>query len=212
MIQRYAATLRATLAALLVLTLSCAPGRTEPLITQYVGTGSSVSFLTLDFQDNTPNPSYAFGYRYDGAKTGGDLVDALIQGAGLNVGFGSFFQPNDFVNSFAYDGHVQPQPGTPAPDFFWSYWLGTTGNDWSAAPVGLRDRALTNGSWDGWSWTTFDPVTFDPLSQPRTPQAPLPASAVPEPGTLPLAGAALLALLGGTYGFPARRRSSKQAA
>lgn len=210
MIQRYA-TLRAALAALLILALGSAPGRAEPLITQYVGAGSSLSFLTLDFHDNTPNPSFAFGYRYDGAKTGGDLVDALIQGAGLNVSFGSFFQPNDFVNSFAYAGHVQPQPGSPAPDFFWSYWLGTNGSDWSAAPVGLRDRALTNGSWDGWSWTTYDPVTFDAVSAPRTPQASGPAPAVPESGTLPLVAGAALALLG-ACGLPARRRNRRKQA
>ncbi len=209
MIQRYAATLRAVFAALLLFALSATSSRATPLITQYVGAGSSVSFLTLDFHDNTPNPSYAFGYRYDGAKTGGDLVDALIQGAGLNVGFGSFFQPNDFVISFGYQGHAQPGPGA-SPDFFWSYWLGTTGSDWTAAPVGLRDRVLTNNSWDGWSWTTYDPVTFDPISPPRTPQAPGSVPAVPEPGTLPLAGAAFAVLA--AYGLPTRRRRDKQAA
>ena len=212
MIRRRYAAIRAALAALLLFAaLGTAPGHAEPLITQYVGTGSSVSFLTLDFHDNTLNPSYAFGYRYDGAKTGGDLIDALIGQAGLNVGFGSFFQPNDFINSFAYQGHVQPGPGA-SPDFFWSYWLGTNGNDWSAAPVGLRNRVLTNGSWDGWSWSTFDPVTFDPLSQPRTPQVSGPAPVVPEPGTLPLLAGAALAVFGAHGFLPRRRNSRKQTA
>lgn len=201
---------RATVTGLLFLLAGAAsPGRTEPLITQTVGTGSNLSYFVLDFQDNTPNPSYAFGYRYDGAKTGGDLVDAFVRDAGLGATFGSFFQPNDFVIGFAYDGHARPAPGqSPPPDFFWSYWTGTNGTDWTTASVGLRQRTLTNGSWDGWSWTTFDPATFDPVSAPRTPQAQA-AQVIPEPGTAFLAGAAVLGLLGtGSFRERLRRRRS----
>ena len=193
----------AILVALFLAAFCSSPAKTEPLITQFVGTGSSLSYLVLDFQDNTAIPSYAFGYRYDGTKTGGDMVDTLVRDAGLGVQFGSFFQPNDFVISFAYAGHVQPQPGPSDPNFFWSYWLGTNGLDWTPSPVGLRDRVLSNGSWDGWSWSTFDPNTFDPVSPPRTPQ--VSGTAVPEPGALPLMGSVLMGV--GSVAVLRRRRS-----
>lgn len=57
----------------------------RPQITQTVGSGSNESFLVVDFQDGTVDHNYAFGYLYDGSRTGADLIAAVSSGTGLGV-------------------------------------------------------------------------------------------------------------------------------
>jgi hypothetical protein len=144
-----------------------------PQITQTVGTGSSESFITFDFQDGTTDHNYAFGYFYDGAKTGADMLTALTAGTSLNVGYYTGYGPTDphgvFIKSFNLNGHAE----TGTNSDYWSYWLGSDGQKWKFSGVGASGRGLTNGSWDGWSWDAN-----------RANLAPLTPAAVPEPSAI----------------------------
>lgn len=152
-----------------------------PAITQTVGTGSEESFFTVDFEDGTANQSYAFGYKYDGNKTGGDLLAALAAGTPLQVGYYPGYGPtNAFVQSFSFNGHTQ----TGAGNNYWAYWQGTDGQNWTFSDVGASGRGLTNGSWDGWSWDADYSKPPFPAPAPLTPAAVPEASSVVSLGLL----------------------------
>ena len=154
-----------------------------PQITQTVGSGSLESFFVVDFKDGTANDSYAFGYLYDGTKTGADLITALSGGAGLGV---TTLFSGGAVNSFTFNGHSQAGFANAG---YWSYWLGTDGQHWKFSGTGIKGRTLSNGSWDGWRWAANGSTL-----QPVTPSAPAP---VPETGTAVSFGLLLVLGVGG---------------
>ena len=169
-----------------------------PQITQTVGTGSSESFFTLDFQDGTVNHDYAFGYFYDGTKTGADELAALSSGTALGIGYYPGYGPTSgsslgvAPNSFSFNGHSQVASGNN----YWSYWLGTDGLNWTYSGVGASSRTLSNGSWDGWSW---DVNSAD--------AAPLTPAAAPVPETATTVSLGLLLILGaGGMALSARKK------
>ena len=180
----------AVLGILLAVLPSTAHAQTfKPQVTQTVGSGSNESFFVVDFQDGTVDHSYAFGYLYDGSKTGADLITALSSGAGLGA---TYLYSGGAVNSFTFNGHSEAGFENEA---YWSYYLGNDGRNWSYSSTGIKGRTLSNGSWDGWSW---DMNSADPL--PLTPTAPAP---VPEASTAASLG---LVLALGAGGFLASRR------
>ncbi|GAB4452501.1 MAG: hypothetical protein OHK0029_03540 [Armatimonadaceae bacterium] len=150
----------------------------EPFLSATIGTGSNTSYFVLDFKNGPEPQSYAFAYRWDGAQTGGVMLDALA----ANVptfsftaqSFGSFGR---FVTGLGYDGKFQDNspPNTLA---FWSYWVSTDGINWSDPGAGLDSRVLTNGSWDGWAWGP----DFNNFPGPP-PVTPFAAAAAPEPAS-----------------------------
>ena len=163
---------------LTVLGASSAGAQTfTPLLTATVGSGSEETFLTLDFQDGTPNQSYAFGYKYDGVKTGADLLNALASD-GLTT---QYIYSGAAVNGFTFDGHSEA--GFSAAGY-WAYYKAPDGQTWKYASTGVAGP-LTDGGWDGWSWA--------PNSQAVPPVTP--AAAVPEGSSL--VSLSLLMLLGG---------------
>lgn len=180
----------AALGVLLATLSSAAHAQTfTPQITQTVGSGSKESFLVVDFQDGTVDHNYAFGYLYDGSKTGADLIAAVSGGTGLGV---TYLYNGGVVDGFSFNGHSEAGFDN---DAYWSYYLGNDGRNWSYSSTGIKGRTLSNGSWDGWSW---DVNNTDPL--PVTPAASAP---VPEASTAASLGL-LLAL--GVGGFLAARR------
>ena len=181
--------------SLLMVGMSVAHAQTSPfLVSQTVGTGSNESFLTVDFQDGSADHSYLFGYRYDGAKTGADLLDAVAAQTGLTVGYYPGYGPNDgnalgvAPNLFSFQGHTQ-DGGPNFTNSYWSYFLSPDGKNWQPANFGASSTPLSNGSYDGWSWA--DNVPYPQM--PPTPVTPR-AAAVPELGVgwLLLAGLPLL--------------------
>lgn len=148
----------AVLGILLAILSSTAHAQTfTPQITQTVGSGSKESFLVVDFQDGTVDHNYAFGYLYDGSKTGADLVAAVSSGTGLGV---TYLYNGGVVDGFSFNGHSEAGFDN---DAYWSYYLGNDGRNWSYSSTGIKGRTLTDGSWDGWSWdansANLPPVT-----------------------------------------------------
>jgi hypothetical protein len=139
-----------------------------PLIPSFTaGTGANESYMVLDFQDGTTQPSYLFGYKYDGSKTGLDMVEALDSAGSPLVGYVPGKGPKDgdqygaAINSFSYDGHSQAGFENNA---YWGYYTKNTGT-WDYASTGFSFRTLSNGSYDGWSWSDgTDPLPRDPAS------------------------------------------------
>lgn len=141
----------------------------------WTGSGSQEALMVVDWLDGQ---QLAFGYRWDGDATGLDMMLAVadddrfflnwhpgfeflaLDALGYDVDGDGFDQgdPDDYY-AFGWD------------DAYWSYWVGTNGDDWGFAPVGLGDRDLRHGDWDGWA---FAPG-FD-ASPPTVPLIPAPAS------------------------------------
>jgi hypothetical protein len=145
-----------------------------------VGSGASASHLQFQFGNGN---SYLYEVRYDGALFGDDLL-AIV--ATAQPGFFSYqvesFSFGDVLLGVSIGSDSDTGFGTP-PDYldYWHYWtkepLDTA---WTESFVGFADRAVLDGSWDGW--------VFNSASAPAT---------LPAPGAV-----ALLALAG-----VARRRA-----
>lgn len=200
----------ATAAALTVLNVHAIQFGDYPL-EGAVGSGANTSICVFDFGAT----EYAFGYRYDGTKTGKDMLDALNGSFGVTVAYSTWGTPT----TISYNGHAITSAPidaeyTGSPFYYLSG--GTTVNDWFAPPIvtnyagggtagptwgfadtGLASRYLANGSWDGWVQGSYD-TNWTGYSTP--PNGPAP---IPEPTALALLalGTALLATRAG-----ARRR------
>ncbi len=174
-------------AVLIVITVPAAHAisLSELIVSGSAGSGSSTSYLVVDFGPD----SYAFVYYYDGSKTGFDMLQDLAAAVpGFQFTYSDFGAGAIFVNTFAYG----PYPSTGGGTTWWSYWLSDNGSDWSFAPVGAGGRTLSDGSWDGWS---FVPSFNDPAPKPDVPL-------VPEPATV-----TVLATLGAGWLAASRRRA-----
>ena len=173
-----------------------------------VGEGSNLSVLVFDFNQG-PDSSFAWGYRWDGNRSGQDLL-AAISGADSNLSIDS----TSFVTTVNYFDGTHNFSGVA--DFgvgavSWGYYVagGFAGDEimnnsmmdapnpilgeginlpsvYTISPSGaaadsLGDsgRLLVDGSWDAWSFGPFDPSSFAHQLPPTA--APLAAAAVPEP-------------------------------
>lgn len=146
----------------------------------WVGTGSNRAAFVVDFRDGKHPESFAWGFRWDGAATGKTMMDAIDSADALyeaDVVFSSFGYYVDAMRYLPTDsGWVHSGGSWPAGYF--SYWLRSSDAEpWQYATTGLADRALSDGSWDGWAWVPNVPGT-DALP-PSTPVA-----AVPEPSMI----------------------------
>jgi hypothetical protein len=181
-----------------VFTLLCfvQPAVAQPSLSAIVGEGENLSYFVLDFKNGPVPQSYAFGYRYSGAKTGGDMLDALVADVPTFTAntqtFGNFGR---FMIGLGFDGKFQDN-SPPNPNAFWAYWLAEDGLNWATSDFGLDGRPLANGSWDGWTWGQ----DFNNFPGPA-PSTPFLSADAPEPGS------GLLALIAlGVVGLVTRRK------
>lgn len=158
--------------------LALAPHASAALVGSYVvGTGSSASFVQIEFANAN---AYLYEVRYDGALFGDDLFAIIAQ---AQPGFFSYttqsFSFGDALFGIAIGGDANEGFGTPPAYLdYWHYWTrGATGDAWTESFIGFGDRAVSNGSWDGW--------VFDSAAAPQ---------AVPAPGAIALGAMALLGM------------------
>lgn len=165
-----------TCSALLLSSLASAFGLDD--IVLWAGSGTNRAGLVIDFNDGTTVHSFAWGYRWNGAATGEDMLRAVedLDSALSATIFGSAW--GNYLDSLSYLGHS----GGTWPQGYWSYWSGS-GLSWNYASSGMSARSLTTGTWDGWSYVVNDGRSDTPPT--------VPVAAVPEPTT----GLAWLAVL-----------------
>lgn len=173
-----------------------------------VGSGANTSICVFDFG----GVEYAFGYHYDGAKTGADLLAALngnfgiaiayhpVYGTPTDISYGGYSISNDPIGDdyTGYPGYYVSGGSTlnqwVVPPLTIHYdGGGTNGPAWLSSDAGLASRSLVDGSWDGWVQAKFDNVTWVGFAAP--PDGTF-ASVVPEPAALSLLAVGALALFG----------------
>jgi hypothetical protein len=103
--------------------------------------------LVVDFQDSSPDPSYAWGWLHEGG-TGEDMINA-IAAADTNM---TIDVPGGFLNDLTYGSHA----GIGGAPNWWSTWSGTSIAD-MVSNLGLA-TVLGNGEWFGCSYTDFNPA------------------------------------------------------
>lgn len=129
-----------------------------------VGSGSQTSYLQFDFANSN---TYLYEVRYDGAQRGSDLL-AIV--AAAQPGFFSYqtvsFSFGDALFGVTIGADANAGFGTPPAYLdYWHYWTREPGaSAWVDSLIGFGDRAVSNGSWDGW--------VFDSNGQPASVPAP----------------------------------------
>ncbi len=142
-------------------------------ITAVGADGDNLSVCVIDFGET----SYAFGYRWDDAADGEDMLLALDAQTALAVDY-TTYSFGIGINSLSYAGETIISDGWATT--FPGYWTCGDGESWVSSSVGVSDRTLAAGSFDGWSQESVA-NGFTAIFPPTTP--------VPEP-----AGAVLLAI------------------
>ena len=157
-------------------------------IENWVGSGSNSAVVVVDFGTK----SYAFGYNWEGTKSGADMmVDINAANVGMVMSYSTDPQFGIFVSEIAY--HNQPKRATTGLWPGWNYYNSTDGQAWSSSWIGASDTILTNGSWDAWNYTGFDPKTYAATApDPVTPVVPEPSSIMALCSLTGLAGSAKL--------------------
>ncbi|MBN1557808.1 MAG: hypothetical protein JW951_06645 [Lentisphaerae bacterium] len=127
----------------------------------WAGNGPKQAMLVVDFE---PGVSFAFGYRFDGAPTGFDMLAALADAGALEFGYNTDYG-DPFVDTIRYKGFSAGVRGGYPADWL-AYYTGCDGYTWLMSPVGSVDRVLADGHWDGWARETSG--AWPPPNVPKT--------------------------------------------
>lgn len=146
-------------------------------IEYWTGSGENEAVLGVDWNLGD-SPTLLFGYRWSTAetRTGGDMLSAIDAASGRFYLDLQHFSFGDLVNGMGWDADNDGfstsdpddlfRPGWVDPDY-WGYSTRADGDAWEFSMVGMADRQLSNGSWDGWAYgSTGAPP--DPVPEPAT--------------------------------------------
>lgn len=171
-------------------------------IQYWVGSGTNEASLVLQWNDGKSPVSLAWGFRWDGAATGWDMIAAIAAAdtrltiqSSIDPTYGHFiygilFDSNGDgsgldTSSLLTDSSDRYQNGSDGG--FWGYDIGqgstlpgTSGTpDWTFSDFGVDFTSLTNQSWNAFNYT------LDYLNPPVL-EIPVAVVAVPEPQTISL--------------------------
>lgn len=179
-------------------------------IQYWVGSGTNEAALVIQWNDGKSPVSLAWGFRWDDAATGWDMIQA-ITAADSNLTIQSSVDPTygHYIYQISYSVDSRDQNGSDGG--FWGYDVGegatlpgtASSPDWAFSDFGVDFRVLNNQSWDAWNYT------LDYLNPPAMETPVAAVAAVPEPRTI-----TLLALLGVVFWCKSRNiswRSRSQA-
>ena len=119
----------------------------------WIGNGSKVAMLVVDFNDTSATESYAWGYRFDGNVTADSML-AEIAAVDTNLSIGT---AGGFLNSIEYKNHT----GIGGSPNYWGTWSGTGLHDWMMN-AGLS-TTISDSAWFGCSYTNFNPALIPEL-------------------------------------------------
>ncbi len=158
----------------------------------WFGSGSNQAAMVVQWNDDNLPVSLVWGYRWDGSATSLDMFQAIDAG---NSDFSSTLTDHGWgisVDGIGYAEGSRFKPGWDGTNY-WAFYTsegspyGGSGA-WASSFVGIGDRSLSDGSWDGWSHSPGNPS-----------DAPVVPLAVPEPSTasfIVIGGLLLLRRLG----------------
>lgn len=185
----------------------------------WVGTGTNRAGLVIDWNDGKQPVSLARGYRWNGTKTGEDMLAAIAQadsrlyvnvsspggfgvalfGVGYDLnenGFGTN-PPLNFVNGISVGSPNDNRVASDPADHYREGW--NTAGYWSCW---LRQSTTANWSFSGVGMSgrtlsngVWDGWSFAPGFNAQRPATPV-AAVVPEPGTLIALAGGLMSLGG----------------
>lgn len=185
----------------------------------WTGAGENRAALVIDWNDGKTNESIAWGYRWSGAATGIDMLEAVVRAddrlfgaigsfvwGSAAIGLGYDSDADGFATSppIAFDGDgyalVGQRDGTTPADIddhyvegwntgYWSYYIAPS------SPYAGDTWAYANDGLSGWvlSDGEWDGVSFAPGFDGPAPGAPV--SAVPAPASVCLVIVGATALL-----------------
>lgn len=167
-------------------------------VSLWAGSGTNESVLVVDWHDGATPEAVAWGFRWNGAATVGDLMKAVTDadarlaarhhpGYPSSVLFGLGYDADDDGGRFAAGFPFHGRETGYALDIddryregwvtgYWSLWRGVgnpyAGGLWNYAGTGFSLMALTNGSWIGWGFDhDFSSTTGGLDDRPRLPAA-----------------------------------------
>ena len=125
-----------------------AAGQARCDITYYeVGTGDNQAQLALHFSDDA---QFVFNVNFTDTTTGLGLFDIIEAELALTTqredfGYGIF------IDGISFDGHGNL--GYGGDEDWWHYWIKDTELDpWESSAIGVTERIVQNGCWDGWRY------------------------------------------------------------
>ncbi len=166
----------------------------------WTGSGDNQAMMVVDFGGGH---SYAFGYKFGGSPTSWDMFKSIVENSGSTFGYtagpttlfdatgggvtahGEIYSWGTIIEGIGYDGFS-------IEDHFYTtgevvtYWNSPDGVTWNSSSVGITDRILTDGAWDGYTGGRYD-ANFNFIGD-------APAVPTPEPATMAImaVGAGLL--------------------
>lgn len=122
----------------------------------WIGEGDSEAVLAVDFRDDTSDPSFAWGYRFN-AGEGKTFKDMLLAVEAAEPNFSVVYGSGGaFLSSIYYNSHsgIDSQPD------WWSTWSGTSLE--GLTMNGGISEPLADGSWYGTSYGFMNPEPTQP--------------------------------------------------
>jgi hypothetical protein len=118
-----------------------------------VGMGINTAGVYIEWSDGfIAEFDINFGQTTLDTTTGADLMltlDSELSDFTLAyTNWGTETQPDLFINSLAYQEHVNG--GFGGGENWWHYWIKDAGSEWDSPMYGMSNRTIHDGDMDGW--------------------------------------------------------------
>lgn len=128
-----------------------------------LGSGPDVAHVVVEFTTgDAVQFNYAFtpdaGSPLTGFNLLGDIAAATVGTAEPFSFTSTHYSFGDAIDTMTY-GTLTDGTGYVPPDGYWHYWTKPTADStWGYSDVGVSDRTVSNGTFDGWTFSDASPV------------------------------------------------------